>query len=112
MTDETTTTATHSGTHAEDSTWLASVQAFEAEAKDWLTDADAPQLMALRALAKALDSGTFQAALISQFTLVHRGLLARRPGGTPTATAESGAKREPTMFELMGGVWQGDGIDA
>lgn len=60
-------------------TWRASVEEFEADA-DWLTGADRPQLVALYAIADALDAGTFQAALISQFTLVHRGLLARRPG--------------------------------
>lgn len=71
-------TAENSETRAPQ-TWVESVDAFEAEAT-WLTGVDRPQLMALRAIAEALDDGTFQAALISQFTLVHRGLLARQPG--------------------------------
>lgn len=59
-------------------TWVAAVDAFEADAT-WLSGVDQPQLTALRAIAEALDAGSFQAALISQFTLIHRGLLARQP---------------------------------
>lgn len=61
-------------------TWTESVNDFEAEAT-WLTGVDRPQLVALRAIAAALDNGTFQAALISQFTLIHRDLVKRRPDG-------------------------------
>lgn len=92
--------------------WAESVELFEAEAADWLTPADAPQLMALRSIAKQLDSGKFQAALISQFTLIHRALLGRRPGGNPTPDAPAPGGPAGGMFELFGGVlgepWRAD----
>lgn len=90
-------------------TWAQSVELFQAEAAAWLSAADAPQLMALRTIAQQLDAGTFQAALISQFTLIHRALLNRRPGEPP---ADPGApKREamgPSLFEQLGGAWTAD----
>ena len=95
---------------AEDSTasspemkWRDSVTAFEREAASWLTPADAPQLMALLAIAAELDGGSFQAALISQFTLVHRGLLARRPGNDAPSPPSG-----ETLFEVLGGRWTAD----
>ncbi|MGX9346377.1 hypothetical protein [Microbacterium sp. KNMS] len=63
-----------------DGSWTEAVEAFVADAP-WLTGRDQPQVKALRSIAAALDAGTFQAALISQFTLVHRGLLDRAPKG-------------------------------
>ncbi|AXC34884.1 hypothetical protein SEA_JERKY_1 [Microbacterium phage Jerky] len=95
-----------------DSTWIAAVELFQKEGAEWLTAADAPQLMALRTIARQLDSGAFQAALISQFTLIHRALLNRRPG-EPTQPADpAGAARQaamgPSLFEQLGGVWTAD----
>lgn len=76
--------------------WIDSVETFVAEA-DWLTGADKPQLTALRAIARELDSGKFQAALISQFTLIHRGLLARRPGDKPSGPGGGAAPYDTPM---------------
>lgn len=94
-----------------ESTWTAAVELFQAEAAAWLTAADAPQLMALRAIARQLDDGKFQAALISQFTLIHRTL---RDKGDP----ERGAKGKQTMSDdeavldmfknNPGAMWRGD----
>lgn len=91
-----------------DSTWLAAVELFQREAKAWLTPADAPQLMALRAIAKQLDDGKFQAALISQFTLIHRTL---REKGDPERAGKGGSK--PTLDDedalgLLKDIWRGD----
>lgn len=112
MTSETTQNEAKTFELPATSTWMESVELFEADAAPWLTPADGPQLMALRSIAKQLDGGSFQAALISQFTLVHRALLARRPGETPAAGGDggqSGPVLQPTMFELMGGkMWRGD----
>lgn len=80
-------------------TWWGSVTAFEEEAAAWLTPADKPQLKALYAIAHELDAGTFQAALISQFTLIHRALLARRPAGKEARPPSE----QDTMFEIFGG---------
>lgn len=92
--------------------WAESVELFEAEARDWLTPADAPQIMALRSIATQLDGGKFQAALISQFTLIHRALLGRRPGGNPTPDAPPAGAPADGMFGLFGGVagapWRAD----
>lgn len=93
-----------------DASWSTSVELFQAEASSWLTAADAPQLMALRTIAAQLDAGTFQAALISQFTLIHRALLNRRPG-EPTAGGDVGGRPPSTgqtMFEIFGGRWTAD----
>lgn len=87
------------------STWRASVDRFRTEADDWLTPADEPQLTVLYAIADELDRGTFQAALISQFSLVHRALLARRPGKTDTPKTET--EQVLDMFENNPGVWRG-----
>jgi hypothetical protein len=94
----------------EEATWTQSVRDFEAEA-DWLTAADRPQIKALYSIARELDGGSFQAALISQFTLVHRALLQRRPGGPGGSGGSGGAKTEGQqildMFEQNPGVWRG-----
>lgn len=96
-----------------DSTWLAAVELFQVEAAAWLSAADAPQLMALRSIAKQLDNGTFQAALISQFTLIHRTL--REKGDPERATGRG--KTPPVddnaaildMFKNNPGpMWRGD----
>lgn len=95
----------------EAATWCESVELFERDAADWLTAADGPQLMALRSIAKELDTGKFQAALISQFTLVHRALLARRPGAAPETPDPEARRREalgPSLFEQLGGAWTAD----
>lgn len=95
-----------------DSTWIQAVELFQAEAAAWLTPADAPQLMALRSIAKQLDDGKFQAALISQFTLIHRAL---RDKGDPARAAKGGAAKPDDdaaildMFKHNPGVmWRGD----
>lgn len=87
------------------STWGDSVASFEAEAT-WLTAADAPALMAMRALAVELDAGNFQAALVSQFTMCHQRLMARRPGGSPAPKPDA----DDNMFDIFGGkAWTADG---
>lgn len=91
-----------------DSTWQGAVQLFQTEAAGWLTPADAPQLMALRSIARQLDNGTFQAALISQFTLIHRALLARRPGDPAAPAGPAGSGEDLGLFSALGGVWRGD----
>lgn len=80
-------------------TWGQTVEAFEAAA-DWLKPSDKPQLKALYAIAALLDAGTVQAALISQFTLVHSRLLAR--GAKPTAPGEPDPDDEPDILDLWG----------
>lgn len=84
--------------------WIASVDAFEAEAH-WLTGVDKPQLTALRAIAKALDDGSFQAALISQFTLIHRSLLARRPDDSKPSSGGAAPYDTPLGLDDM---WRAD----
>ncbi|WYA78727.1 hypothetical protein LTDYDHKI_CDS0031 [Exiguobacterium phage phiExGM16] len=94
-----------------DSSWIAAVELFQREGAKWLTAADAPQLMALRSIAKQLDGGSFQAALISQFTLIHRALLNRRPGEPAPEPDPDAARRValgPSLFEQLGGAWTAD----
>lgn len=94
------------------STWLQAVELFQREAATWLTAADAPQLMALRSIAAQLDNGKFQAALISQFTLIHRTL---REKGDPERASKSGAKPPSDEDQILdmfknnpGAIWRGD----
>lgn len=91
----------------EEATWTQSVRDFEAEA-DWLTAADRPQIKALYSIARELDGGSFQAALISQFTLVHRALLQRRPGGSGgSSVPKTEGQQILDMFEQNpGAVWR------
>lgn len=81
--------------------WVQSVDRFEAEAT-WLAGVDQPQLIALRSIAEELDGGKFQAALISQFTLIHRALLARKPGDK----SSGGGASYDTAMDF--GVWKAD----
>lgn len=83
--------------------WVQSVDDFEAEAS-WLSGVDRPQLIALRSIAEALDAGSFQAALISQFTLIHRGLIARKPG--EKSGGSGGVAAYDTAMDF--GVWKAD----
>lgn len=55
-----------------------SLDKFEKSA-DWLGDADAPALAALRAMAAELDGGGAKPALYSQWGLHYRALLKRAP---------------------------------
>lgn len=94
------------------STWIEAVELFQADAGPWLTAADAPQLMALRSIAKQLDNGKFQAALISQFTLIHRTL---RDKGDPERTTKgktSDTSEEGAILDMFknnpGALWRGD----
>jgi hypothetical protein len=91
-------------------TWAESVELFQADAAEYLTAADAPQLMALRSIAQQLDGGKFQAALISQFTLIHRALLQRRPGEPPAPDPDAARRAAlgPSLFETLGGAWTAD----
>lgn len=95
-----------------DSTWTQAVELFQREAATWLTAADAPQIMALRAIAKQLDDGKFQAALISQFTLIHRTL---REKGDPERAGKGATKTPSDEDQILdmfrnnpGAVWRGD----
>jgi hypothetical protein len=104
---DTTTDQTEPFQLPDDSTWIDAVELFQREASAWLTPADAPQLMALRSIAQQLDKGKFQAALISQFTLIHRTL---RDKGDPER-AKGGAKpdpNDPAMLDIFKGIWRGD----
>ena len=108
---ETTTTDADSFELPADSTWIQAVELFQREGAAWLTAADAPQLMALRTIAKQLDAGTFQAALISQFTLIHRALLNRRPGEPAAGRRTPPPRRGPRWGGrgvALGGAWTAD----
>lgn len=74
-------------------TYQEAVAAFEA-ASPWLTDADLPALVTLRSVAKTLDDGKANPALIAQFGLVYRNLQKR----TPTEKAGDG------LDGLIGGL--------
>lgn len=102
MTEQTDENTTDAGGFTGDQSWTAVVQDFERSAT-WLTAADGPQLKALYAIAKILDGeGVPQAAMISQFTLVHRGLLARgaRPAG---GAGRGGLSEEDTILDMLDG---------
>lgn len=87
---------------ADEAGWMDTVRLFEAGASSWLTPADAPQLQALRSIAKQLDSGKFQAALISQFTLVHRALRDKDPARAKSKPAGSDeTPREPDLLDML-----------
>lgn len=64
------------------STHTEAVDAFLASA-DWLTVEDLPAVTALKTIAMELDTGPFQAAIMSQYGLHYRALLKRRPPDAP-----------------------------
>lgn len=102
MSEQTDENATETRGFTGDQSWTAIVQEFEGAAT-WLTATDGPQLKALYAIANILDGeGVPQAAMISQFTLVHRGLLARgaRPTGGP---GSGGMSEEDTILDMLDG---------
>lgn len=88
---------------AESQTWREVVRAFEADAVAWLTPTDGPQVKALYAIAEQLDRGKIQAALVSQFTLVHRNLLSRgqKPGGGAESDDDN-PDDDPDILDLWG----------
>lgn len=89
-----------------DASWMDAVELFQREASAWLTPADAPQLMALRRIAQQLDSGKFQAALISQFTLIHRTL--RDKGDPERAKGGKPSLSDDDQLAMFQGIWRGD----
>ena len=64
----------------DDESYVDSVRRFIASA-DYLTEEHRPALKVLRSIAKELDSGKLQAALVSQFTLTYRALVSSSPKG-------------------------------
>ena len=82
----------------ETATWIESVRMFVADSP-WLTEQHIPQLKALYAIAKILDSGAKATpALISQFTLTQRTLLGKAPEpGDPSMP--------PPLPGLEGATW-------
>lgn len=77
-----------------DTSWQAGVEEF-VTASPWLGAADMPQVKAMHAIAKQLDGGKFQAALISQYTLIHARLMARNPVGKQAETGD------PNMLDVF-----------
>ena len=53
---------------------------------DWLSDADAPALYTLYALAEELDSGNITPSLVGQYSLAYRALLKRAPRASSEST--------------------------
>jgi hypothetical protein len=94
-------------------TWRESVDEFVRDAP-WLTGRDKPQLKALYSIADKLDGDTFQAALISQFTLVHRGLMARNPAAKASGKGGAGEPDADGFLEMFGvgpdpaEIWRAD----
>lgn len=73
----------HTPDTSEGLTYSESVDRFLATAS-WLTDEDLPAVTALKMIALELDTGAFQAAIVSQFGLHYRALLKRKPAVVPT----------------------------
>ncbi|MGW9346033.1 hypothetical protein ACWGR3_31315 [Streptomyces albidoflavus] len=68
-------------------TFIYAVRKFKKSAASWLSDEDLPAVVALEAMAKELDV-KMTPALLSQYGLAYRSLLARAPktsgeGGDP-----------------------------
>lgn len=59
-------------------TFTEAVEAF-VEAADWLTDEDAPAVMAMKGAAAELDANGVQASLIAAYGVHYRSLLKKRP---------------------------------
>lgn len=55
-------------------------------AATWLGAVDEPALVSLRAMAEQLDGGDMKPALLSQYGLAYRALLARAPKGDDADT--------------------------
>lgn len=101
MTDQTDDKTTKTGGFTGDQSWTDVVQAFETAAT-WLGPADHPQLKAMYSIAKILDGDAVpQAAMISQFTLIHRGLLAR--GAKPSGGGGPAMSEEATILDMLDG---------
>lgn len=58
--------------------FVEAVETFETAAT-WLSDEDAPALMALRMAAEELDNNGVQAALLNTFGVHYRSLMKKRP---------------------------------
>lgn len=82
-----------------ESSWVQSLDQFVANA-DYLTESDLPQLKALYAIARQLDGGKFQAALISQFTLTQRNLTAKRGATEPDGDPVAEFMKDPSAWLL------------
>lgn len=67
-------------TRKSEMTFTSAVRDFEA-ASPWLGPQHAPALAALRAMAKQLDGGSLQPAMVGQFGLAYRNLEKQRPTG-------------------------------
>lgn len=61
-------------------TFIYAVRKFKKSAADWLSEEDAPAVVALEAMAKELDQ-KMTPALLSQYGLAYRSLLKRKPTG-------------------------------
>jgi hypothetical protein len=61
------------------------VRKFKRDAADWLTDEDAPAVIALEVMAAELDGGNLSPALLGQYGLAYRSLLKRKPVGDASA---------------------------
>lgn len=66
------------------SSFTKAVETFKKSAKEWLTDEDAPALVALEASAKALDVEV-TAALLNAYGTTYRSLLKKKPAQTEEA---------------------------
>ncbi|MCU1529167.1 MAG: hypothetical protein JWP75_2930 [Frondihabitans sp.] len=74
MTDQLAGAAKNLANEDDDETYTESVRRF-VESASYLTEEHRPALKVLRSIAKELDSGKLQAALVSQFTLTYRALV-------------------------------------
>ncbi|MBX3309703.1 MAG: hypothetical protein KF739_04620 [Cryobacterium sp.] len=68
-------------------TFIYSVRKLKKAAKPWLTDEDYPAVVALEAMARELDAGPVQAAMLNAFGQAYRALLKRKPGEAPAKDA-------------------------
>lgn len=81
------------------STFSGSVEIFVTSASSWLSDADAPAVQTLRALAALLDKEP-TAALANSFGVAYRALVAREPkDATPALSPLAQALADATNAE-------------
>lgn len=81
-------------------TWIAATERFIEAAPD-LGDLYAPQLMGLRHLAKQLDTlEDPPAAIVAEYSRVHRWLLNKMTGGKGSSAADEG----PSLGDMLPGV--------